>query len=78
LKHAATDVKLRDFLNGEDPPPSMFAEIEATEGYSSKVFSGWKKKYWRAMCGFTHTGWHHLQRWHTTTSIEPNFTPGEI
>lgn len=78
LKHCATDTQVTTFLRGEEPPKTLFAEIEATPAFTSGVLSRIKKENWRAMCAFTHTGGLHLQRWQSPDAIEPSFEAAEL
>lgn len=78
LKHCATDAQVSASFRGAEPPKTMVAEIEATEGYTDGVLSHIKKEYWSVMCDFTHTGGLHLQRWQTQDVVGPTFTPEEL
>lgn len=78
LSHCATDKQVSGYFQGEDPPRTMVAEIEATEAYQGQVLSRIKKDYWRVMCDYTHTGGQHLLRWQTKNSIEPTFKESEL
>lgn len=78
LNHCATDAQVSGYFQGDEPPKTMVAEIEATEAYSGGVLSGIKKENWRAMCDFSHTGGRHLQRWQSENSIEPKFEQCEL
>lgn len=78
LKHCASDEHARRIFDGEEPPKTIVAEIEATEAFSNKVLSHIKKKAWNAMCDYTHTGGLHLQRWQSASAIEPQFDEGEL
>jgi hypothetical protein len=78
LKYCATDAQVTGFFGGDEPPKSMVAEIEATPAFTGKVLSRIKKESWRTMCGFTHTGGMHLQRWQSEDAIEPKFEAAEL
>jgi hypothetical protein len=80
LMLCATDDKVGRFLNGDEPPKidALLSELEATPGFAEKVLSGLKQKHWRAMCGYTHTGGIHVQRWNTPDGVEPNYSIDEV
>ena len=78
LKYCASDEHVQRVFDGEEPPKTIVAEIEATDAFSDKVLSHIKKKAWRAMCDYTHTGGLHLQRWQSASAIEPQFCEGEL
>lgn len=78
LKHCATEAKATEFFQGTEPPKTMVAEIEATQDFSDGVLSRIKKENWDFMCGFTHTGGLHLQRWQSHDAVEPKFDGEEI
>lgn len=78
LKHCATDFQIRRFFDGDEPPKTMVAEIEATPAFSNRVLSRMKKETWGTMCAFTHTGGLHLQRWQSEDGIEPKFEDVEL
>ncbi len=78
LKHCATDKEVTGFFGGDEPPKDMVAKIEITPAFTGKVLSRIKKEMWQTMCGFTHTGGLHLQRWQSADTIEPQFEPAEL
>jgi len=80
LALCATDKQLRDFLRAKQPPPlgTMLQELEKTPAFEEQVLSSLKKQHWDAMCGYTHTGGLHVQRWITADSIEPSYDPSEV
>jgi hypothetical protein len=78
LKHCATEAQATEFFQGTEPPKTIVAEIEATQDFSDGVLSRIKKENWDSMCGFTHTGGLHLQRWQSHDAIEPKFDSEEI
>ena len=78
LKHCATEVQANEFFHGTEPPKTMIAEIEATPAFSGGVLSHITKENWSTMCGFTHTGGLHLQRWQSHNAVEPKFDEEEL
>lgn len=78
LKYCASDEQVSRVFHGEEPPKSMVAEIEATEGFSDGVLSHIKRQAWGTMCDYTHTGGLHLQRWQSSSAIEPQFDEAEL
>lgn len=78
LKYCATDIQVREFFDGGEPPKTMVAEIEGTPAFSGRVLSQIKKETWGTMCAFTHTGGLHLQRWQSEDGIEPKFSDVEL
>jgi hypothetical protein len=78
LKHCATEAQATEFFQGTKPPKTMVAEIEATQDFSDAALSRIKKENWDSMCGFTHTGGLHLQRWQSHDAVEPKFDAEEI
>jgi hypothetical protein len=81
LASCATDAEVRQFLKGKEPKQT-FAElidaIEKASAFNEQVLSTIKKRTWKAMCGYTHTGGLHVQRWNTEDGIEPNYSVEEI
>lgn len=80
LALCATDQQLREFLRAKEPPrlSTMLQELEKTPAFTEQVLSSLKKRHWDAMCGYTHTGGLHVQRWITADSIEPSYDPREV
>lgn len=80
LSLCATDAGVGDFLRGKEPPcfGQLLKAIEETPGFQQQVLSQIKKKSWDAMCGYTHTGGLHVQRWMTAEGIEPNYSRSEV
>ena len=71
---------IKQFWSGKEPPKidKMLADLEATSSFKEKVLSQIKKRSWKAMCSYTHTGGLHVQRWNTADGIEPNFSREEV
>lgn len=80
LSRCAKEAQCRKFLRGWEPPkidPLLLA-VEQTPGFSEQVLSHIKRRSWKAMCAYTHTGGLHVQRWNTSESIEPNYSAEEV
>jgi hypothetical protein len=80
LSRCAKDVQCRKFLRGWEPPKidSLLQKIEQEPGFSEQVLSSIKRRSWKAMCAYTHTGGLHVQRWNTSESIEPSYSAEEV
>lgn len=83
LASCATDTQVRQFLKGKEPTPKQtFADlidaIEKAPAFNEQVLSKIKKRTWKAMCSYTHTGGLHVQRWITADGIEPDYSADEI
>jgi hypothetical protein len=80
LHQCATDTELtkytRDKLKKEFY--EIIAEIEQTEAFKEGVLSATKKRSWRAMNSFTHSGYSQAVRRNTEEFIEPNYEEPEI
>lgn len=57
---------------------SMIDEIEASDNFDGDGLSTLHSHHWRALCSYTHTGNHQLQRWITSTAIEANYSEDEV
>lgn len=80
LSHCAKESQVRQFLRGREPPKInvLLSAVEQTPGFSEKVLSHIKRRSWKAMCSYTHTGGLHVQRWNTPEGIESNYDPQEV
>jgi len=80
LALCATERQVEQFMNGDEPTSSgaMVRALETTEGFESKKLSALRKASWEALCGFTHTGGNHVQRWLSEDAIEPNYPRVEV
>ena len=80
LANCATGKQVGRFLRGQEPPKldTMLAAIECVPGFEERSLSLLKTKHWRALCGYTHTGGLHVQRWQTSSAIQPNYSQEEI
>ena len=56
----------------------LVQEIEELDGFESGTLSNMKKKSWKAMNSFTHTGFAQAVRRTTDTTIEPNYDAQEV
>jgi len=76
----ASEDQVREFGNGEDPPrmQSLVEALETTSGFNNNVLSHFTKDRWRMLCGYTHTGGIHVQRWQSDEGIEPKYSMQEI
>jgi hypothetical protein len=80
LALCASDAEIEQFLNGEEPPKidRLLSALEGMPAFTEQVLSKIKKRRWKAMCAYTHTGGLHVQRWNTAAAIEPNYSSDEI
>jgi hypothetical protein len=80
LAHCASDSMISRFLMGREPPKvdELLDALEETPSFAEKVLSRIKQRGWKAMCGYSHTGGLHVQRWNTDSGIESNFSRDEI
>jgi hypothetical protein len=80
LSLCASDLIVEAFLRGKEPPriDCLMAELELMDSFRECVLSKIKQRSWKAMCGFTHTGGLHAQRWNTMDGIEANYSRDEI
>lgn len=81
LAHCANDDEIEKFLSGNWDPPkidNLLSSIEKIPEFSVQVLSDVKNRSWKSMCGYTHSGGLHVQRWNTSDGIEPNYSSGEV
>jgi hypothetical protein len=80
LAQCATDAQVGKFLRGEEPPPisTLLSALETKAGFKSGLLTEIKKEHWGHLCGYTHTGGIHVQRWNTGDGIEANYSVDEI
>ncbi|XYJ12531.1 DUF6988 family protein [Telluria sp. B2] len=80
LGTCASDVQIESFLHDKDLPKFqiLIDALESTAGFEGKQLSGIKKARWNSLCGYTHTGGIHVQRWLTEGSIEPHYGRSEV
>lgn len=77
----ASDDEIAKFLSGGWEPPkidNLLSSIEKIPEFSVKVLSDIKNRSWKSMCGYTHSGGLHVQRWNTSDGIEPNYSSDEV
>jgi len=80
LALCATDTQVRKFLNGREPPniDKLLGALERKDAFKEGRLSLIKKRNWKALCGYTHTGGIHVQRWNTSDGIEANYSIAEL
>ena len=80
LALCATEPQVRRFLNGREPPKidKMLDALARQDAFSEGRLSLIKKRNWKALCGYTHTGGIHVQRWNTSDGIEANYSIVEL
>lgn len=80
LALCATDAQVRKFLNGREPPKIdvLLSALERTDAFKEGVLTLIKKRTWKALCAYTHTGGLHVQHWNTSDGIEPNYPIEEL
>jgi len=80
LSVCATDLEVAKFLRGDEPPKlsAMISALEQTAAFQDQILSKIKTTSWASMCGYTHTGGLHVQRYLTPESIESSFARTEI
>jgi len=80
LALCATDAQVRQFLKGREPPKIdvLLGTLKRRDVFKEGVLSIIKKRSWKALCAYTHTGGLHVQRWNTSRGIEPNYSIDEL
>lgn len=80
LALCATDAQVRGYLNGREPPKidKMLDTLAQKDAFKEGRLSLIKKRNWKALCGYTHTGGIHVQRWNTSDGIEANYDVAEL
>lgn len=80
LSLCASESFVDEFFQGAEPPKVDFllTELERVDSFNEKVLSNIKKKTWKSMCAYTHTGGLHVQRWNTEDGIEANYSRDEV
>ena len=58
--------------------PVLLEALKQTEAYSLGQLTDIYKRSWDDMCSYAHTGSHQVQRWNTSTGIEPGYTDEEV
>ncbi len=80
LFKCASDAELNRYKLGQSSNTfeQLVTIVEGVEGFDVGVLSDVKKRSWRAMNSFTHTGYEQIVRHQTEDSIEPNYDPLEV
>lgn len=80
LALCATDTQVRKFWNGREPPKidELLGALARKDAFKEGRLSLIKKRNWKALCGYTHTGGIHVQRWNTFDGIEANYSIAEL
>lgn len=80
LNRCATDEQVEQFVQAEEPPRigALLEQVEQLPGFSEQTLSSVKKAHWQSMCAYTHTGGLHVQRWQTSSAVEPNYSAEEV
>ena len=75
-----TELRVKKILEGEESLEldKLIASLQSTHDFEVKFLSEFKRKYWRAMCDYAHTGGRHIERWLTDEGIESNYARDEI
>ena len=76
----ATDTQVRKFLKGWELPKidELLNTLALKDAFKEGRLSLIKKRNWKALCGYTHTGGIHVQRWNTSDGIEANYSTAEL
>lgn len=80
LHECATDKQLAEFKLGKFDKrfADLIDEYEVKIGTPSGVMSQFKATAWKALNGFTHTGFHQVSRRHSPGRLEGNYPDKEI
>lgn len=80
LLHCATDAELQKFKKDriDKKFDQLVLELEAKFGTPGGVLSGFKATAWKAMNGFTHTGFTQISRRHAPGLVTTNYPDHEI
>ncbi|MGC4395161.1 DUF6988 family protein [Hydrogenophaga sp. T2] len=80
LQACATEEQLADFKLGKFHKhfADLINEYEAEIGTPSGVMSQFKASAWKALNGFTHTGFHQVSRRHSPGRLGGNYSEEEI
>jgi hypothetical protein len=80
LNRCAKDIDLANFekerLNKKFE--EILSDVEGLEGFEARVLSDIKRRSWKVMNSFTHTGFHQVVRRQTETTIESSYEVEEI
>lgn len=80
LLHCASEVELQKFKRGklDKTFQALIDEFEVKIGESNAVLSGFKKRAWDALNGFTHTGITQVSRRHALGRVEACYPEHEL
>lgn len=80
LALCATDTQSQKFLKGWKPPEieELLDALAKKDAFQEGQLSQIKKRNWKALCGYTHTGGIHVQRWNTSDGIHANYSVAEL
>jgi len=80
LLHCASEAELKKFKSGKLKKSfqTLIEEFELKIGESNAVLSGFKKRAWDALNGFTHTGFTQVSRRHHSGRVEANYPEYEL
>lgn len=80
LALCATDAQVQKFLNGWEPPriDELLDALAQRDVFQEGRLSLIKKRNWKALSGYTHTGGIHVQRWNTSDGIQANYSVAEL
>jgi hypothetical protein len=80
LLHCATNVELSQFKKGRIDKSfgELVDEVESRLGGSIATLSNLKKNAWKAMNGFTHTGFNQVSRRHGEGTVGANYPETEL
>jgi hypothetical protein len=80
LALCATDTQVQKFLKGWEPPKidKLLDALAQKDAFREGRLSLIKERNWKALCGYTHTGGIHVQRWNTSDAIQANYSVAEL
>ena len=80
LALCATDTQVQKFWKGWEPPKidELLGALAQKVAFQDGRLSLIKKRNWKALCGYTHTGGIHVQRWNTSDGIQANYSVAEL
>lgn len=80
LALCATEAQVIKFLKGWEPPKldELLDALAQKDVFQEGRLSLIKKRNWKTLCGYTHTGGIHVQRWNTSDGIQANYSIAEL
>ncbi|MDH4285159.1 MAG: hypothetical protein OEV35_07555 [Gallionellaceae bacterium] len=80
LALCATDTQVLKFWNTWEPPKidKLLDALAQKDAFQEGRLSLIKKRNWNTLCGYTHTGGIHVQRWNTPDGIQANYSEAEL